>query len=104
MCGCGASSCPECMGGYRPNGQPFEEAYRSALERIARLESTITAQAAEIERLKAELAVTDPLLNERQRVLDAVPPCPAHGSCVPHALEWIAQQSAALSSPPEAPK
>ena len=37
-CNCRASSCPECMGGYRPTAQPFEAAYRSALERIKQLE------------------------------------------------------------------
>lgn len=39
--------------------------------------------------LKKQLEVTDQLLDERQRVLDAIPECPRHGSCVPHALEWI---------------
>lgn len=39
--------------------------------------------------LAKELAVTEVLLEERQRVLDAIPECPVHGSCVPHALEWI---------------
>lgn len=30
------------------------------------------------------------LLAERDRLLDAIPECPAHGSgCIPHALEWI---------------
>lgn len=40
--------------------------------------------------LAKELKVTEELLNERQRVLDAVPECPVHGgNCVPHAIEWI---------------
>jgi len=39
--------------------------------------------------LKKELELTDKLLNERQKLLDAIPECEAHGSCVPHALEWI---------------
>lgn len=43
----------------------------------------------EMESVKKELEVTDKLLNERQRVLDAIPECQSHGSCVPHALEWI---------------
>jgi hypothetical protein len=42
-----------------------------------------------IEALREELRMTDALLAERQRVLEAIPPCPQHGSCVPHALEWI---------------
>ncbi len=42
-----------------------------------------------LDRLKEELRITDLLLSERQRVLDAIPACKLHGSCVPHALEWI---------------
>jgi hypothetical protein len=39
-----------------------------------------------------ELYATDKLLESRQKVLDAIPECPEHGACVPHALEWIEQQ------------
>lgn len=39
--------------------------------------------------LEQELQVTEALLAERQKLLDAIPECPAHGACVPHALEWI---------------
>jgi hypothetical protein len=39
--------------------------------------------------LKKEIKVTDKLLEERQKVLDAIPECKTHGSCVPNALEWI---------------
>lgn len=46
-----------------------------------------------------ELAVANKLLAERQRVLDAVPPCPDHGPCVPHALEWIEKAKTALQAP-----
>ena len=43
-----------------------------------------------IEDLKKDLAVTEKLLAEQHRVIDAIPPCPAHGNrCVPHAIEWI---------------
>ena len=44
--------------------------------------------------LKHELEVTDKLLNERQRVLDAIPECQSHGKCVPHAIEWIEEMKA----------
>jgi hypothetical protein len=43
----------------------------------------------EVDRLTSELKVTDELLAERQRVLDAIPECEPHGACVPNALEWI---------------
>lgn len=47
--------------------------------------------------LAEELAVTDALLAERQRVLDAIPECPVHGACVPHALEWIEEAKRAMA-------
>ena len=43
--------------------------------------------------LKEELAVTDSLLEERNRLMGAIPECPAHGAqCVPHAIEWVEEQ------------
>lgn len=42
-----------------------------------------------IKDIQEELHVTNKLLSERQKVLDAIPECKDHGSCVPHALEWI---------------
>lgn len=54
----------------------------------------------EIDRLREELDITDKLLAARERVLDAIPPCPVHGSqCIPHALEWI-EAHKGLSTPP----
>ncbi len=44
-----------------------------------------------IKRLKKELALSDVLLKDRSKLLEAIPQCPAHGPCVPHALEWISQ-------------
>jgi hypothetical protein len=47
----------------------------------------------ECDEIREELRVTDIILNERNKVLDAIPPCPLHGTqCVPHALEWIDRQ------------
>ena len=44
----------------------------------------------ELKKLQDELLVTDKLLEERNRVLEAIPECPFHGKqCVPHAVEWI---------------
>jgi len=39
--------------------------------------------------LREALAITDTILAERQRILEAIPQCEEHGFCVPHALEWI---------------
>lgn len=48
--------------------------------------------------LKHELEVTDELLKDEQRVLDAIPPCPVHGRCIPHALDWIKRAKAAIET------
>lgn len=44
-----------------------------------------------IAELEAELKVSDQLLEDRERLLEAIPPCPAHGKCMSHAIEWIEQ-------------
>lgn len=50
----------------------------------------VLALIAEVKQLRDELDVTGLLLDTRNKVLDAIPECPDHGSqCVPHALEWI---------------
>jgi hypothetical protein len=49
-----------------------------------------------IENLREENAVLNALLKERQKVLDAIPPCPTHGECVPHALGWITRAKSIL--------
>lgn len=41
------------------------------------------------EYLKEELDITNSILRERQKLLDAIPECEVHGKCVPHAIEWI---------------
>lgn len=41
------------------------------------------------ENIKKELEITDYLLAENKKVLDAIPQCPIHGNCNPHAIEWI---------------
>ena len=45
--------------------------------------------------LREEVALDDKILAERQRLLEAIPPCELHDSlCIPHALEWIADRIA----------
>lgn len=51
--------------------------------------------------LLEELKFTDMLLatrtESREQLLDAIPPCPAHGNrCVPYALEWIEKAKAEM--------
>ena len=43
----------------------------------------------EVAALDAELAVDEHLLEERARLIAAIPECEAHGACVPHAIEWV---------------
>jgi hypothetical protein len=50
--------------------------------------------------LQQELAVTNKLLDERNRLLDAIPECPQHGrQCVPHAIEWVQKRATVPPSP-----
>lgn len=72
--------------------KPFlmEEDYKKTAKEIISCFDTLIERCAELEK---ELKITDGLLTERQRVLDAIPECKAHGrNCVPNALEWIAKQ------------
>lgn len=41
------------------------------------------------EELRAELEVTNKLLDERNRLLGHIPGCGVHGACIPHAIEWV---------------
>lgn len=46
-----------------------------------------------------ELALTDGRNASLEHLLDAIPPCPAHGEgCIPHALEWIKVAKEAMDS------
>jgi len=48
-----------------------------------------TAQMSSME-LKFLLELTEKRLEQTERLLKAIPPCPVHGDdCIPHALEWI---------------
>ena len=59
-------------------------------ERIAAYEVTLRTAEAHIEALEEEVATDDRLLAERDRLLDAIPECGAHGKrCIPHAIEWV---------------
>ena len=54
-------------------------------------DSIKAAQAIVIERdqLKAVIEIHNKIIAERNRLLDAIPACPVHGQCVPHAIEWV---------------
>src|SRR2546422_809300 len=45
---------------------------------------------AEIKDSREQIRVEEELLNNRNKLLDAIPECSEHGhGCIPHALEWI---------------
>jgi len=53
-----------------------------------------------IKSLEDELKITEKILTERERVLKAIPECPDHGECVPHALEWIEKAKIVMQAQP----
>lgn len=72
----------------------YEDAYRSEREHWYRrlYQLQVRTQA-----LKEELKVAYELPEERDRVMEAIPECPQHGSqCVSHALGWIRQAKAII--------
>lgn len=67
--------------------EAFEEGHNEGLK-VGKIDAS-RKYLARIEELSAEASTSHTLLRERQKVLDAIPECVAHGSCVPHALDWI---------------
>lgn len=39
--------------------------------------------------LLEEINIADKIIAERDRLISAIPACPVHGQCVPHAIEWV---------------
>lgn len=39
--------------------------------------------------LLEEISIADKIIAERDRLISAIPACPVHGQCVPHAIEWV---------------
>jgi hypothetical protein len=88
---------------------PLGEIGKEAADEIERLQAEkeqalyvierMSRAASEPSALQQELAVTNKLLDERNRLLDAIPECPVHGrQCVPHAIEWVKERE---SIPPK---
>lgn len=59
----------------------------NADKRIAELEE-------ELEKAREEIEADDYILKGCKELLDAIPECPAHGPCIPHAVKWIAEARA----------
>lgn len=67
-------------------GCPYEYVLRSSYDRLYEHRLELEQEIAE---LKAEIATDERLLEGRETLLDAIPECPLHGPCIPHALDWI---------------
>lgn len=64
---------------------------------IARVPELLTY----IDELTEELRITYQLLENSNRVLNAVPECPEHGSgCIPHSVEWVEHAKRILNDNP----
>jgi len=49
------------------------------------------SEASLVAKLTEEVKVQEDLIKSYESLIDAIPPCPAHGRCIPHAIEWINQ-------------
>lgn len=66
--------------------------YRDAMQKAFEYRTQLDEANERVAELKEELLVAEKLLEQRQRVLNAIPDCPTHGAnCVPHAVEWVHQ-------------
>lgn len=66
------------------------------------MDITVTMPLEQFQELQKELNVTNKLLEERNRVMEAIPPCSQHGhQCVPHALRWVKDQKRLVGKPHE---
>jgi hypothetical protein len=74
------------------NRPDIYKAYRDGQENGIQQYAQQLQQPSDIKKFQEELFITEKLLEERQKLLDAIPECPTHGKCVPHALEWIENQ------------
>lgn len=54
----------------------------------------MTKAAVAIADLEAEVALDDKIIQQLEQLLAAIPECPAHGRCIPHAIEWIEKAKA----------
>lgn len=59
----------------------FHRAYQAETER-----DTLKAENLA---LRAEVALDNKIIAERDRLLAAIPECAAHGQCVPYAIQWV---------------
>jgi hypothetical protein len=80
-------------------GQKTDEVARLEAD-VARLDSSlrevrerkdqrITELVQQLESKRLEVEVDNQLIESRAQLLAAIPECPEHGPCIPHALEWI---------------
>jgi hypothetical protein len=58
-------------------------------DRMARGLDTPELDGREVLDLLEEISTADKVIAERDRLIRAIPACPVHGQCVPHAIEWV---------------
>nr|WP_314569293.1 hypothetical protein [uncultured Pseudomonas sp.] len=51
--------------------------------------AAVLALIAEIDGLREEVEIDNKIIAERDRLLNAIPECAAHGQCVPYAIQWV---------------
>lgn len=64
-------------------------AYKAAIEKQKELRAEIKHLGELLECSQGDMRQADKIISERNRLLDAIPACPVHGQCVPHAIEWV---------------
>lgn len=62
---------------------------KSCEQRYFELDGELGAMRSRAAHLEIELELTDKLYNDMRRVIQAIPECPEHGECIPHAMDWI---------------
>ena len=53
-----------------------------------------------VDELRDWVRKLDQMAGDRDRLLQAVPPCPEHGPCIPHAVAWVEQAKDGARSVP----
>ncbi|QLG95295.1 hypothetical protein HZF02_26635 [Pseudomonas yamanorum] len=84
--------CPECNGTgdlISIIGEWHGDCAACSVAEIRHLKYERDQFRAENEALREEVTIADKIIVERNLLLDAIPACPVHGQCIPHAIEWV---------------
>lgn len=70
---------------------------KSAMGLVSNPNKTVRFLLDRMEKLEGELKVSDKLIDNRNVLVDKMP-CPAHGRCIPYAIERVAKLEAVASA------